>query len=57
MVTRRIGGRSEVVGLIGSVTSEDIALKAYYLAERRRHLGLPGDPESDWLQAERELRG
>jgi len=57
VVTRRIGGRSEVVGLIGSVTSEDIALKAYYLAERRRHLGLPGDPESDWLQAERELRG
>ena len=57
VVTRRIGGRSEVIGLIGSVTSEDIALKAYYLAERRRHLGLPGDPESDWLQAERELRG
>lgn len=57
VVTRRIGGRSEVIGLIGSVTSEDIALKAYYLAKRRRHLGLPGDPESDWLQAERELRG
>jgi hypothetical protein len=56
-MTRRIGGRSEVVGLIGSVTTEDIAIKAYYLGERRRHLGLPGDPESDWLQAERELRG
>lgn len=57
VVTRRIGGRSEVIGLIGSVTTEEIAIKAYYLAERRRHLGLPGDPESDWLQAERELRG
>jgi len=57
VVTRRIGGRSEVVGLIGSVTTEEIAIKAYYLAERRRNLGLPGDPESDWLQAERELRG
>jgi hypothetical protein len=57
VMTRRIGGRSEVVGLIGSVTTEDIAIKAYYLGERRRHLGLPGDPESDWLQAERELRG
>jgi hypothetical protein len=40
-----------------AVTAEDIALKAYYLGERRRHLGLPGSPESDWLQAERELRG
>jgi hypothetical protein len=35
---------------------EEIALKAYYLAERRRHLGLPGDPQSDWLEAERTLR-
>jgi hypothetical protein len=45
-----------VVSVVSSVTMEEIALKAYYLAERRRHLGLPGDPESDWLEAERELR-
>ena len=57
LMTRRTGGRSEVIGMIGSVTTGEIALRAYYLAERRRHLGLPGDPESDWLQAERELRG
>jgi hypothetical protein len=57
VVTRRIGGKSEVIGLIGSVTDEEIALKAYYLGERRRSLGLPGDAQSDWLQAERELRG
>ena len=57
VMTRRTGGRTEVIGMIGSVTSEEIALKAYYLAERRRHLGLPGDPETDWLEAERELRG
>jgi hypothetical protein len=57
VVTRRIAGKSEVIGLIGSVTNEEIALKAYYLGERRRHLGLPGDAQSDWLQAERELRG
>jgi hypothetical protein len=55
-MTRRVGGKSEVVGLVGSVTMEDIALKAYYLAERRINSGLPGDSESDWLQAERELR-
>ncbi len=57
IVTRRVAGKSEVAATIGSVTMKDIALKAYYLAERRKNLGLPGDPESDWLQAERELRG
>lgn len=57
VLTRRVGTKSEVIGVVGSATSEEIALRAYYLAERRRHLGLPGDPESDWLQAERELRG
>jgi hypothetical protein len=56
VMTRRTGNRSEVIGVIGSVTTEEISLKAYYIAERRRHLGLPGTPESDWLQAERELR-
>jgi len=57
LITRRAGGQTQVVGMIGTVTNEAIALKAYYLAERRRHLGLPGDPESDWLEAERLLRG
>ena len=57
VMTRRTAGKSEIIGMIGSVTSEDIALKAYYLAERRRNLGLPGDPQSDWLEAERQLRG
>lgn len=57
VMTRRAGGKTEVIAVVSSVTSEEIALKAYYLAERRRHLGLPGDPEADWLQAERELRG
>lgn len=57
VVTRRSGGKSEVVGVIGStVTVEEIALKAYYIAERRSRLGLPGDSQSDWLQAERELQ-
>lgn len=56
LLTRRVGAKSEVIGVVGSITTEEIALKAYYLAERRRHLGLPGDPEADWLQAERELR-
>ena len=57
VMTRRVVGKSKVAGVIGSVSMEQIALKAYYLAERRKNLGLPGNPESDWLQAERELRG
>ena len=56
VMTRRTGTKTEVIGGVSSVTNEDIALKAYYLAERRRHLGLPGDPQSDWLEAERLLR-
>ncbi|MEX1044643.1 MAG: DUF2934 domain-containing protein [Chthoniobacterales bacterium] len=55
VMTRRTAGRTEIIGIIGGVTNEEIALKAYYLAERRRHLGLPGGPESDWLEAERVL--
>lgn len=38
-----------------TVTREDIALRAYYIAERRRHLGISGDPHNDWLEAERQL--
>jgi hypothetical protein len=56
VLTRRRGKTTEVVGLIGSATNEEIALKAYYIAERRHHLGLPGSTESDWLEAERQLR-
>lgn len=57
VVTRKRQGRSVVVGVIGSVSADDIALRAYYIAERRRSLGLPGDSQSDWLAAERELLG
>jgi len=56
VVTEGRAGATKVVGLITSVTNGDIALQAYYIAERRRNLGLPGDPQSDWLEAERQLR-
>jgi hypothetical protein len=38
-------------------TVEQIQLRAYFIAERRKALGLHGDATSDWVQAERELRG
>jgi Protein of unknown function (DUF2934) len=37
-------------------TVEQIQLRAYFIAERRKTLGLHGDATSDWVQAERELR-
>lgn len=57
VISKRRGGKSEITAVIGSVTTEDIALRAYFIAEHRRHRGLPGNPESDWLEAERQLRG
>jgi hypothetical protein len=38
------------------ISRDDIALRAYYLAERRHRLGHPGDETSDWIEAERQLR-
>jgi hypothetical protein len=34
----------------------DISLRAYFIAERRMKLGLPGDQAHDWLEARRQLR-
>ena len=34
---------------------EAIRLRAYFISERRRRFGLPGDAESDWLEAKRQL--
>ena len=36
-------------------TTEDIALRAYFVAEHRQRHGLPGDEQGDWLEAERQL--
>lgn len=35
--------------------NEQVALRAYFIGERRRKLGIPGDETSDWVEAEREL--
>ena len=36
-------------------SNEQIALRAYFIGERRRTLGIVGDETSDWVAAEREL--
>ncbi len=33
----------------------DIQLRAYFIAERRMQLSLPGDSAEDWLEAKRQL--
>ena len=38
-----------------SYSQDDVALRAYFIAEKRRKLGLPGDEHSDWVEAERQL--
>jgi hypothetical protein len=41
----------------GSADASDdqIRTRAYFIAERRRRLGLLGDASSDWLEAKRQL--
>ena len=36
-------------------SSEQVALRAYFIGERRRNMGIPGDETSDWVEAEREI--
>jgi len=37
-------------------TLEEIQLRAYFISERRRKLGIAGDAHQDWIAAEQELR-
>ena len=36
-------------------TDQQIQMRAYFISERRRRLDLPGDANSDWLEAKRQL--
>jgi hypothetical protein len=36
-------------------TNDQISMRAYFISERRRRLDLPGDANSDWLEAKRQL--
>ncbi len=51
---RAITGRKKTAA--PELSADDIALRAYYLAEHRRSLKLPGDELADWVEAERQLR-
>lgn len=38
------------------ISHDEIAVRAYFISERRREMGWGGDSESDWADAERQLR-
>jgi DsbC/DsbD-like thiol-disulfide interchange protein len=44
------------VAAAAGITPADIALRAYFIAEKRQKLGIPGDSTSDWVEAERQLK-
>lgn len=39
-----------------AISSEDIARRAYFIAERREKMGWHGDSTGDWVEAERQLQ-
>ncbi len=51
---RQLPAASQVARVI---TPQLISERAYQIFECRTLSGRPGDPTSDWLQAERELKG
>jgi len=44
-----------VVTVSGEPSDDAVRLRAYFISERRRRFALPGDAESDWLEAKRQL--
>jgi hypothetical protein len=40
---------------IAEPSDDAIRLRAYFISERRRRFALPGDAESDWREAKRQL--
>jgi hypothetical protein len=42
--------------IVPSISTDDVALRAYFIAEKRHAQGLPGDEHQDWIEAERQLQ-
>jgi hypothetical protein len=39
-----------------AISHDEISLRAYFIAERRRQMGWDGDSHTDWLEAVAQLR-
>ena len=48
-------GRVPTASAAFDPTDEQIQTRAYFISERRRRFDLPGDANSDWLEAKRQL--
>jgi hypothetical protein len=46
---------ANVTPMSGEPSEDAVRLRAYFISERRRRFALPGDAESDWLEAKRQL--
>src|SRR5438874_2090489 len=42
-------------GTMTEPSDDAVRLRAYFISERRRRFALPGDAESDWVEARRQL--
>jgi hypothetical protein len=47
--------QADVTPMAGEPSEDAVRLRAYFISERRRRFALPGDTESDWLEAKRQL--
>ena len=47
--------QADVTPISGEPSEDAVRLRAYFISERRRRFALPGDTESDWLEAKRQL--
>jgi hypothetical protein len=47
--------RTNVTPMSGEPSDDAVRLRAYFISERRRRFALPGDAESDWVEAKRQL--
>jgi hypothetical protein len=46
---------SAAAAAMAGPTDEEIRIRAYFISERRRRFALPGDANSDWIEAKRQL--
>jgi hypothetical protein len=47
--------QTDATSMSGELSDDTVRLRAYFISERRRRFALPGDAESDWLEAKRQL--
>jgi len=50
-----VSPQPDVTPVTGEPSEDAVRLRAYFISERRRRFALPGDTESDWLEAKRQL--